>query len=72
METITSENQYEAALEDLHLLMKIGEDKISDEEAHEIEMLGLAIQAYEKIHYPFPIPKNRPKAPGHRPQLPAR
>ncbi|KAA0993559.1 helix-turn-helix domain-containing protein [Dyadobacter aurulentus] len=61
METITSESQYEAALENLNLLMKIGEENISDDDTRQIEMLGLAIQAYERIHYPYPMPKTIPE-----------
>jgi HTH-type transcriptional regulator/antitoxin HigA len=72
METLKSEKKYEAALEELNSLMKKGEESISDTEAERVEELGLAIQAYEKIHYPFPLPKNSSKIVGHHAQLPAR
>lgn len=61
METLHSEEEYEAALEGLNTLMKKGEENISDAEADEIEVLALAIQAYEDIHYPFPMPKSIPE-----------
>lgn len=61
METLQSEKQYEDAMDELNSLMKKGDENISDEEADRVEMLALAIQAYEKIHYPFPIPKTIPE-----------
>lgn len=61
METLQSEKQYEDALEELNSLMKKGDEHISDEEADRVEVLALAIQAYEKIHYPFPMPKSIPE-----------
>ncbi|MCF0073953.1 hypothetical protein LZD49_25960 [Dyadobacter sp. CY261] len=66
METLHSEEEYEAALEELNTLMKKGEENISDAEADRIEVLALAIQAYEEIYYPFPMPKNAPKLVGHK------
>lgn len=57
METIKSEKEYEDALEEVNDLMKKGDDHISDEEADRVETLALAIQAYQDIHYPFPIPE---------------
>ncbi|WP_353718462.1 helix-turn-helix domain-containing protein [Dyadobacter sp. 676] len=61
METLQSEKKYEAALEELNRLMKKGEGNISDKEADRIETLASAIQAYEKVHYPFPMPKSIPE-----------
>jgi HTH-type transcriptional regulator/antitoxin HigA len=61
METLQSEEAYEGALEELNRLMKKGEDNVSDAEADRIEVLALAIQAYEKIYYPFPMPKTIPE-----------
>lgn len=61
METLRSEKEYEASLEELNVLMKKGEEKISDAEADRIETLALAIEAYEDIHYPFPMPKSIPE-----------
>ncbi|SDG64697.1 Helix-turn-helix domain-containing protein [Dyadobacter soli] len=61
METLQSEEEYEASLEELNTLMKKGEENISDAEADRIEALALAIEAYEDIHYPFPIPKTIPE-----------
>lgn len=61
MKAIKSEKEYEDALEEVNELMKKGDDHISDEEADRVELLALAIQAYEAIHYPFPIPKSVPE-----------
>lgn len=61
METLRSEEEYETALEELNTLMKKGEENISDVEADKIEVLALAIQAYEDIHYPFPMCKSVPE-----------
>jgi antitoxin component HigA of HigAB toxin-antitoxin module len=59
--TLKTENEYQAALEELNGLMKKGEDAISEPEADRIESLALSIQAFEKIYYPFPIPKTIPE-----------
>ncbi|ACT93355.1 helix-turn-helix domain-containing protein [Dyadobacter fermentans] len=61
MEAIKSEKEYEDALEEVNTLMKKGDDLISDEEADRVEELALAIQAYEDVHYPFPMPKSIPE-----------
>lgn len=61
METLQSEKEYDHALDELNTLMKKGDDHISDEEADRVEILALAIQAYEKVHYPFPMPKPVPE-----------
>jgi HTH-type transcriptional regulator/antitoxin HigA len=61
MKTLKTENDYESALEELNSLMKKGEDNITDPEAEIIESLALSIQAYEKIYYPFPMPKSIPE-----------
>jgi antitoxin component HigA of HigAB toxin-antitoxin module len=61
MKTLKTEKDYQDALKELHALMKKGEDKISEAEADKIESLALSIQAFEKIYYPFPIPKTIPE-----------
>ena len=61
MEAIKSEKEYENALEEVNNLMKKGDEHISDEEADRVEILALAIQAYEAIHYPFPMHKSVPE-----------
>lgn len=61
MKNLKTEQDYQRALEELDLLMKKGEDSITASEASRIESLALSIQAFEKIYYPFPIPKTIPE-----------
>jgi antitoxin component HigA of HigAB toxin-antitoxin module len=61
MKNLKTEKDYQDALSKLDILMKKGEDLITDAEAEQIESLALAIQAYEKIYHPFPIPKTIPE-----------
>ena len=57
MEKITYEIEYNKALDKVHLLMKKGEDNLTDTDAESITALASMIQAFEKVHYPFPMPK---------------
>ena len=57
MKKITTEKVYDKALLAVHTLMKKGERNISNEEAITISAMALAIQKYEKMHFPFPMPK---------------
>ena len=57
MKKITTEKAYQKALTDVYNLMKKGENKIGGKDAKDISALANAIQDYEKIHYPFPMPK---------------
>jgi len=57
MEAITNEIEYNNALNKIHLLMKKGEDNLNDADAESITNLANKIQAFEKVHYPFPMPK---------------
>jgi antitoxin component HigA of HigAB toxin-antitoxin module len=57
MKKITSKKAYEKALADIYKLMQKGERNITDKEAKAISNLASAIQDYEKIHQPFPMPK---------------
>ena len=56
MKKITFKKTYETALNDVIKLMQKGENNITDKEANTIKRLAEAIQEYEKIHQPFPIP----------------
>jgi len=55
MRNITTEKAYETALNDVYALMRKGEN-VTDNEAETIKEMALAIQGYEEIHYPFPMP----------------
>ena len=57
MKKITSKKAYDTALTDVYKLMQKGEKNITDKEANTISSLAAAIQEYEKIHQPFPMPK---------------
>ena len=57
MKKITTEKAYKKALTEVYKLMKKGENKITDKEAGTIAAMAKAIQNYEKIYYPFPMPK---------------
>jgi len=57
MENIKNETEYSKALNKVHSLMKKGENNITDNDAENITALAAMIQSYEKVHYPFPMPK---------------
>ena len=57
MKRINSETAYNTALEEVYKLMQKGEENISDKDAQNISEMARAIQEYEKIHHPFPLPK---------------
>lgn len=57
MKKITTETGYNKALKEVYALMSKGEKKLTDNDARDITVLAQAIQEYEKIHHPFPIPK---------------
>ena len=57
MKKITTEKAYSKALTEVHLLMKKGEENLTEKDTNDIATMAKAIQDYEKINYPFPIPK---------------
>ena len=58
MEAITNEIDYNKALNKVNLLMKKGEDNLTEADAESIIFFANKIQDFEKVHYPFPMPKN--------------
>lgn len=57
IKVITSDRAYQAAMEKIDALMKIGEAKLKPAQATELRLLALAAQAYEKSMYTIPAPK---------------
>ena len=57
MKNVVTEKLYNKALADVYAIMQKGEKNITDKEANTIGNLASAIQNYEKIHQPFPMPK---------------
>lgn len=57
IKVITSDKAYQATMEKIDGLMKIGEAKIKPAQAAELRLLSLAAQAYEKSMYTIPAPK---------------
>ena len=57
MKKITNEQEYSKALAEVYKLMQKGEKKLSEKDANNISAMAGAIQDYEKVHYPFPMPK---------------
>ncbi|HWJ28191.1 MAG TPA: helix-turn-helix domain-containing protein [Flavisolibacter sp.] len=56
-QNITSEKQYNEVMERINQLMRIEESKLKDDQAEEIRVLSLAVEAYEKSIYTIPTPK---------------
>lgn len=54
---ITTQKQYDSALEEVNSIMKKGESKVSVEELQILQKLTLQIEDYESEVYLFPIPK---------------
>ncbi|MFN5649607.1 MAG: helix-turn-helix domain-containing protein [Sphingobacteriales bacterium] len=57
IKVITSDKAYQATMEKIDGLMKIGEAKLKPAQAAELRLLALAAQAYEKSMYTIPAPK---------------
>jgi len=57
MKNIVTEKLYNKALADVYAIMQKGEKNITDKEAQKLSSMASAIQDYEKVHYPFPMPK---------------
>ena len=57
IKVITSDKAYQATIEKIDGLMKIGEAKLKPAQAAELRLLALAAQAYEKSMYTIPAPK---------------
>jgi HTH-type transcriptional regulator/antitoxin HigA len=57
IKVITSDKAYQATMEKIDGLMKIGEAKLKPAQAAELRLLALAAQAYEKSMYIIPAPK---------------
>lgn len=54
---IGSEKDYNAAMKKIDVLMKKGENNLTNKEAEELRTLALAAQVYEKSIYMIPAPK---------------
>lgn len=61
MKKITTETAYSKALEEVYMLMNKGEENLTEKDARDITSMAKAIQEYERIHHPFPIPKTIPE-----------
>ncbi len=57
MKNINSETAYSKALADVYKVMQKGEENLTRNELNNIVEMAKAIQDYEKINYPFPMPK---------------
>jgi len=57
MKKITTEKAYSKALSEVYELMKKGENNLTEKDTDSIATMAKAIQDYEKVHYPFPMPK---------------
>ena len=57
MKKINSEEAYNSALNKVYAIMQKGEKNLTDSDAESISVMSEAIVEYEKIHYPFPLPK---------------
>lgn len=57
MKEITSEKAYNKALADVYKIMQKGENNLIEKDGVSIATMSKSIQEYEKIHYPFPMPK---------------
>lgn len=57
MKKITTEAGYDKRLKEVYTLMSKGEENLTDKDAQDMTAMAKAIQEYEKIHHPFPVPK---------------
>ncbi len=57
MKKINTETDYNKALAAVYTLMQKGEENLTAKDTSTITAIAATIQDYEKVHYPFPIPK---------------
>ena len=57
MKKITTEKAYDKALSEVYELIKKGENNLTEKDDDSITAMASAIQDFEKVHYPFPVPK---------------
>ncbi|MFX1707810.1 helix-turn-helix domain-containing protein [Chitinophaga sp. CC14] len=54
--SFSTEKEYAAAMQRIHLLMKKGESNLSSTELKELQHLSIAAEHYEDTRYPIPRP----------------
>ncbi|WP_260607495.1 transcriptional regulator [Chitinophaga polysaccharea] len=54
--SLSSEKEYAAAMQRIHLLMKKGESNLKAGELKELQQLSIAAERYEDTRYPLPKP----------------
>lgn len=58
---IVSEEQYNATMSEIDVLMKKGEKNLTPKEVEKLRNIAVAAEQYEEVHYPFPKPKTIPE-----------
>ena len=58
--TFRTEAEYESAMDEIHDLMRKGEDNLTEEEMGKLGRMAIAAEAYEDMHFPFPPLKPTP------------
>lgn len=53
---ISTEQEYMATIQRVHILMKKGESNLNTEEEQELQLLSLAVEKFEDTFYPLPKP----------------
>ncbi len=56
--TYRTEAEYNTAMEEILRLMNKGEGNLTQAEENKLRAMAEAAEAYEAVHYPFPMPKN--------------
>jgi HTH-type transcriptional regulator / antitoxin HigA len=56
MQTIASENQYNATLAQIETFLQMGSAQMSSDDKLELRRLSLLVEAYEQQFYPLPMP----------------
>jgi len=53
---ISSERDYDAVMQEIHTLMKKGEQQLTEKEVRHLQSLVAAAEKYEAEHYALPMP----------------
>jgi HTH-type transcriptional regulator / antitoxin HigA len=58
---IRSKEAYDITMKEIDVLMKKGEDKLTEKELERLRVLADAAEAYENKHDPLPLPESLPE-----------
>ena len=53
---IKTETEYQKALTEIDTLLKVGDDRLTEKQLDNLELLSTLVEMYENEHFPIPLP----------------